>query len=205
MARSTNRPSWAVGLPIQTGCISGDIYRLPRKERICLSSCTYFCRQDGRRRIFHRYDIQRQAESDIYMSLLKALSNQKYRELSHEFGDVGLMTGDVAISPNASSIVMTTESGSVFCINNLVMWSIYTDFRPTPLQHYALPMGGQGLIKGAKKAETERIVTWERQAKAEFAKRNRDSVMGRFSSFLAAEREKETSLRKRNALLQVLS
>ncbi|CAM6113575.1 unnamed protein product [Calypogeia fissa] len=54
-----------------------------------------------------------------------------------------------------------------------------------------------GLIKRAKKAETERIVTWERRAKAEFAKRNRDSVMGRVSSFLAAEREKETSVRKR--------
>lgn len=29
----------------------------------------------------------------IYTSPLKALSNQKYRELSSEFGDVGLLTG----------------------------------------------------------------------------------------------------------------
>ena len=29
----------------------------------------------------------------VYTSPLKALSNQKYRELSEEFGDVGLMTG----------------------------------------------------------------------------------------------------------------
>lgn len=34
---------------------------------------------------------------------------QKYRELSEEFGDVGLMTGDVTINPNASCLVMTTE------------------------------------------------------------------------------------------------
>jgi ATP-dependent RNA helicase DOB1 len=45
----------------------------------------------------------------IYTSPIKALSNQKYRELEQEFGDVGLMTGDVTISPNAGCIVMTTE------------------------------------------------------------------------------------------------
>ena len=37
----------------------------------------------------------------IYTSPIKALSNQKYRDLSEEFGDeVGLMTGDVTINPN---------------------------------------------------------------------------------------------------------
>jgi hypothetical protein len=45
----------------------------------------------------------------IYTSPLKALSNQKYRELRDIFGDVGLMTGDVTIDPNASCLVMTTE------------------------------------------------------------------------------------------------
>lgn len=45
----------------------------------------------------------------IYTSPIKALSNQKYRELSEEFNDVGLMTGDVTINPSASCLVMTTE------------------------------------------------------------------------------------------------
>eukprot|EP01022_Parablepharisma_sp_SALTPOND_P014220 TRINITY_DN1916_c0_g1_i1.p1 TRINITY_DN1916_c0_g1~~TRINITY_DN1916_c0_g1_i1.p1 ORF type:complete len:1081 (+),score=160.85 TRINITY_DN1916_c0_g1_i1:7764-11006(+) len=45
----------------------------------------------------------------IYTSPIKALSNQKYREFSQEFDDVGLMTGDVTLNPNASCIVMTTE------------------------------------------------------------------------------------------------
>ncbi len=31
----------------------------------------------------------------VYTSPLKALSNQKFRELSNEFTDVGLMTGEV--------------------------------------------------------------------------------------------------------------
>ena len=34
---------------------------------------------------------------------------QKYREFYEEFQDVGLMTGDVTINPNASCLVMTTE------------------------------------------------------------------------------------------------
>jgi ATP-dependent RNA helicase DOB1 len=45
----------------------------------------------------------------IYTSPIKALSNQKYRELKEEFNDVGLMTGDVTMNPNSSCIVMTTE------------------------------------------------------------------------------------------------
>jgi hypothetical protein len=45
----------------------------------------------------------------IYTSPIKALSNQKYREFNAEFGDVGLMTGDVTINPTATCLVMTTE------------------------------------------------------------------------------------------------
>ena len=45
----------------------------------------------------------------IYTSPIKALSNQKYRDLKEQFGDVGLMTGDVTRNENASCIVMTTE------------------------------------------------------------------------------------------------
>ncbi|KAK4478956.1 hypothetical protein RD792_014463 [Penstemon davidsonii] len=143
----------------------------------------------------------------IYTSPLKALSNQKYRELSQEFKDVGLMTGDVTISPSASCLVMTTEilRGMLYRGSEVlkevawvifdeihymkdrergVVWEesiiflppaikmvflsatmsnatefaewicylhkqpchvVYTDFRPTPLQHYVFPMGGAGL------------------------------------------------------------
>lgn len=45
----------------------------------------------------------------IYTTPIKALSNQKYRDFSEEFTDVGLMTGDVTINPNASCLIMTTE------------------------------------------------------------------------------------------------
>ena len=45
----------------------------------------------------------------IYTSPIKALSNQKYRELCEQFNDVGLMTGDVTINVNAYCLVMTTE------------------------------------------------------------------------------------------------
>eukprot|EP00020_Sapocribrum_chincoteaguense_P008392 CAMPEP_0170743216 /NCGR_PEP_ID=MMETSP0437-20130122/7151_1 /TAXON_ID=0 /ORGANISM="Sexangularia sp." /LENGTH=1037 /DNA_ID=CAMNT_0011081873 /DNA_START=34 /DNA_END=3147 /DNA_ORIENTATION=- len=45
----------------------------------------------------------------IYTSPIKALSNQKYRDLQEDFGDVGLMTGDITINQTASCLVMTTE------------------------------------------------------------------------------------------------
>lgn len=46
----------------------------------------------------------------IYTSPIKALSNQKYRDLSDTYGDeVGLLTGDVSLNPSASVVIMTTE------------------------------------------------------------------------------------------------
>ena len=45
----------------------------------------------------------------IYTSPIKALSNQKYRDLQEEFHDVGLMTGDMTINPTATCLIMTTE------------------------------------------------------------------------------------------------
>ena len=46
----------------------------------------------------------------VYTSPIKALSNQKYREFSAQFGgDVGLMTGDCNVNVDASCLVMTTE------------------------------------------------------------------------------------------------
>uniref|UniRef100_A0A7E4VDN8 Superkiller viralicidic activity 2-like 2 n=1 Tax=Panagrellus redivivus TaxID=6233 RepID=A0A7E4VDN8_PANRE len=145
----------------------------------------------------------------IYTSPIKALSNQKYRELQAEFHDVGLMTGDVTINPEASCIVMTTEilrsmlyRGSsmmheigwvifdeihymrdkergvvweetiimladsvhyVFLsatIPNALQFAswvcslhhqpchvVYTDYRPTPLQHFIYPVGSTGLFE----------------------------------------------------------
>ncbi|KAJ5812209.1 hypothetical protein N7474_008510 [Penicillium riverlandense] len=143
----------------------------------------------------------------IYTSPIKALSNQKYREFAAEFGDVGLMTGDVTINPTASCLVMTTEilrsmlyRGSEIMrevawvvfdeihymrdLNRGVVWEetiillpdkvryvflsatipnamqfaewivkthdqpchvVYTNYRPTPLQHYFFPADGEGI------------------------------------------------------------
>lgn len=144
----------------------------------------------------------------IYTSPIKALSNQKYRDFLADFGDVGLMTGDVTINPTASCLVMTTEilrsmlyRGSEIMrevawvvfdeVHYLrdktrgVVWEetiillpdkvryvflsatipnafqfaewiakihrqachvVYTDFRPTPLQNYFFPAGGDGIF-----------------------------------------------------------
>ncbi|KAK6049846.1 DEAD/DEAH box helicase [Cooperia oncophora] len=112
----------------------------------------------------------------IYTSPIKALSNQKFRELEEEFGDVGLMTGDVTLNPDASCLVMTTEilrsmlyRGAevmrevgwvifdeihymrdkewVCLLHKQPVHVVYTDYRPTPLQHFIFPVGGEGLYE----------------------------------------------------------
>lgn len=45
----------------------------------------------------------------IYISPIKALSNQKYKDFSTEYVDIGIMTGDNKINPNAQLIIMTAE------------------------------------------------------------------------------------------------
>ncbi|KAF2644916.1 antiviral helicase [Massarina eburnea CBS 473.64] len=45
----------------------------------------------------------------IYTSPIKALSNQKFRDFQLTFDDVGILTGDVQIRPEASCLIMTTE------------------------------------------------------------------------------------------------
>ena len=47
----------------------------------------------------------------FYTTPIKALSNQKYRDLIDRYGEdrVGLLTGDRSINPGASVVVMTTE------------------------------------------------------------------------------------------------
>src|ERR671923_2750693 len=47
----------------------------------------------------------------IYTTPIKALSNQKFRDFRHRWGDdeVGLLTGDVVVNREAPVLVMTTE------------------------------------------------------------------------------------------------
>uniref|UniRef100_A0A183IZW8 Helicase ATP-binding domain-containing protein n=1 Tax=Soboliphyme baturini TaxID=241478 RepID=A0A183IZW8_9BILA len=45
----------------------------------------------------------------VYTSPIKALSNQKYRDFKKEFGNVGIITGDVQLNVEGFCLVMTTE------------------------------------------------------------------------------------------------
>eukprot|EP01060_Flectonema_neradi_P001410 TRINITY_DN10849_c1_g1_i1.p1 TRINITY_DN10849_c1_g1~~TRINITY_DN10849_c1_g1_i1.p1 ORF type:complete len:1249 (+),score=243.17 TRINITY_DN10849_c1_g1_i1:516-3749(+) len=45
----------------------------------------------------------------IYTSPIKTLSNQKFRDFTEKFEDVGIMTGDVQLKTGASCLIMTTE------------------------------------------------------------------------------------------------
>uniref|UniRef100_A0A8U7NI46 Uncharacterized protein n=1 Tax=Corvus moneduloides TaxID=1196302 RepID=A0A8U7NI46_CORMO len=52
---------------------------------------------------------RRHMTRSVYTSPIKALSNQKFRDFRETFGDVGLLTGDVQLRPEAACLVMTTE------------------------------------------------------------------------------------------------
>lgn len=52
---------------------------------------------------------QKHMTKAIYTSPIKALSNQKFRDFQDTFEDVGILTGDVQIRPEASCLIMTTE------------------------------------------------------------------------------------------------
>ena len=52
---------------------------------------------------------KRNSKRVLYTSPIKALSNQKFREFKKKFGDVGILTGDVSINPDAQCLIMTTE------------------------------------------------------------------------------------------------
>ena len=45
----------------------------------------------------------------IYTSPVKALSNQKFRDFQADGLEVGLMTGDLSLRPDAAVVIMTTE------------------------------------------------------------------------------------------------
>jgi superfamily II RNA helicase len=66
----------------------------------------------GKSLIAH-YAIEKALEQGkrvIYTAPIKALSNQKYRELSEQFpGRVGISTGDVSIDSHSPAVIMTTE------------------------------------------------------------------------------------------------
>ena len=56
------------------------------------------------------HDAVRAGRRVIYTAPIKALSNQKYRDFRDDPNvDVGLMTGDVTIRPEAQVVIMTTE------------------------------------------------------------------------------------------------
>ena len=73
-------------------------------------------------------------ENAIYTAPVKALSNQKYRDFRAQYGDdqVGILTGDVSINPDAAILVMTTEiyRNSLFENSERIQktgWSIFDE------------------------------------------------------------------------------
>lgn len=83
------------------------MYRLENKQMVFVSAPT-----SAGKTVVAQYAIalaRQHKMRAIYTSPIKALSNQKFRDLSKEFSDVGILTGDVSLNREASVLIMTTE------------------------------------------------------------------------------------------------
>lgn len=85
------------------------IYHLERSESVFVAAHT-----SAGKTVVAEYAIalaHRHLTKAIYTSPIKALSNQKFRDFRHIFGEaeVGLLTGDVQLNPDAPCLIMTTE------------------------------------------------------------------------------------------------
>ena len=83
------------------------ILRLERKECVFVAAHT-----SAGKTVVAEYAIAlatKHMTRTIYTSPIKALSNQKYRDFKDKFEDVGLITGDISMNPEASCLIMTTE------------------------------------------------------------------------------------------------
>lgn len=83
------------------------IYRLENGDSVFVAAHT-----SAGKTVVAEYAIALSAKhmtKTIYTSPIKALSNQKFRDFRHEFDDVGILTGDVQVNPEASCLIMTTE------------------------------------------------------------------------------------------------
>lgn len=83
------------------------VHRLERDENVFVAAHT-----SAGKTVVAEYAIalamQRKTKV-IYTSPIKTLSNQKFRDFTERFGDVGIITGDISLNPEASCLVMTTE------------------------------------------------------------------------------------------------
>ncbi|KAJ3176011.1 hypothetical protein HK101_010522 [Irineochytrium annulatum] len=83
------------------------VYHLERGDSVFVAAHT-----SAGKTVVAEYAIalaQKHMTRAIYTSPIKALSNQKFRDFRDTFDEVGILTGDVQIQPEASCLVMTTE------------------------------------------------------------------------------------------------
>lgn len=83
------------------------LFRLERNENVFVAAHT-----SAGKTVVAEYAIAlalRHRTRVIYTSPIKTLSNQKFRDFTERFGDVGLITGDVSVNAEAQLLIMTTE------------------------------------------------------------------------------------------------
>lgn len=91
------------------GWTSSFYVRLLSNVIVCTSKALVFFYQSFCIQIFFTdLCVLQHCTRAVYTAPIKTISNQKYRDFCGKF-DVGLLTGDVSLRPEASCLIMTTE------------------------------------------------------------------------------------------------
>lgn len=101
-------PEMAIQYPFELDTFQKEaVYHLEKGESVFVAAHT-----SAGKTVVAEYAIalsKKHMTRAIYTSPIKALSNQKFRDFKETFGEVGLITGDVQINPEASCLIVTTE------------------------------------------------------------------------------------------------
>jgi ATP-dependent RNA helicase DOB1 len=80
---------------------------IDKKENVFVTSHT-----GAGKTLCAEYAIKKALEEKVkvvYVSPIKALSNQKYHDFKEKYPNIGILTGDIKINPNAELIIITAE------------------------------------------------------------------------------------------------
>ena len=134
---------------------------------------------------------QRHCTRAIYTSPIKTISNQKFRDFTSAGFDVGLLTGDVALRPDASCLIMTTEILRSMLYRGAdvirdVEWVVFDEVRPARALLTSLPEAHASSMQQVHYVnDVERGVVWEEARFSLASSANHDSSkLTCLSSFL---------------------
>ncbi|URE37994.1 DSHCT (NUC185) domain [Musa troglodytarum] len=149
-------PDMAIDYPFELDSFQKEaIYHLERGESVFVAAHT-----SAGKTVVAEYAFalaSKHCTRAVYTAPIKTISNQKYRDFCGKF-DVGLLTGDVSLKPEASCLIMTTEILRSMLYRGAdiirdIEWVVIFCFSKNRVDKSADNMTGTDLTTGSEKSE----------------------------------------------------